>query len=524
MYQLKKDPVIHNYIEEFYLFSTREMNRRNNAFGFNFETREGRRFVEEMRKLKPLEAYISGKMNFSGGSFGKESPGKENTGRGRSFAKLEQGVHFPSELNEEQLITYLWIKQDFQKGIVDKSEAIPYLKLYMLEVANDMEKRTPEGALQEIFEAYDLGKECLAKNSDGQGGWDLLNLLNLWEDYLLLLCQSFLVAHSQTASLMKNKLIERDLAWKMDPLGEILDGRFGHSDDFLREYVLWQKEQLRKGKMKKGQIYKEQIYVEAGIDTMPYVFSALAEMWEESSEKFWGNSLEAGAGNNIFSKILIPGREKSQEMELLPVAKTTMGKKRKIPYSDTCYLTEKATYFSQKNGQWFLVEGELFEGARDFLLLIQRYSESFLREIFGGPARKRTAAAFLKKKYARTGDDPRAIKKMKELLQNLKWEMAIARGVKTALVENPYIGERLLRFQQEKRRSRMTPKEREKKKLEAMDHENVTTDPIQTIDHQKFHRAKNDADQVLSLLHEGEIAYGTRGQKVCQRDQVPLTH
>lgn len=431
-------------LDDFKRYIRAENSRRKGAFGLNFDTDEGRRFVEQIQKLKDLENL--------------------QTGTGNLPVPLSQEVLFPEELSDQQILYYFSRRPFFAGGIIEAGEEF-YGRLYMLELANELHHPSPQEALLAVCRFYDaLEKICAHPGNP---------------DYLLRLSMSVLIAHSELAEEIREELIKRDLYWQYDLVGEIRQGRFRRAGLFVKKYARL---------LKQEEIDGEKPFIKATWEALPYVFSSLDETFGDNS-------------GHLFRRFLTAGEESSTAVELLPVRRRAFGLKRRILLSDTCYLDSHPSYGSIHKEEWVRTEWVLREGAGDFLYLIHLYTESYLREYFQAPKRKRTAARILKKKYARTGDDRAVIRAMKEVIKDDRFDQATGNGVAAYVSSHPLPDMADGHRKSEKK----TKKERQAELIYQMDHEQPAA--YSGIDYERLKKAKSDAESVLSMLHNEEINY-----------------
>lgn len=448
-------------LDEFKRYIRAENSRRRGGFGFNFDTDEGKRFVDQIRMLD---------LKLSGLTLSEPE-----------LIPLEREVHYPEELTEEQLLYYCSRRPCFAAGVIRQGEKY-YAGLYLLELANELHHSSAKDALGEIFAFWDRMNQS---GSDGPGTTGFRQSAALTgspsdpscvnesdEEYLRRLCLSFLTAHYDMAEEIRKGLVERDLYWKYDLIGEIRQGRFSRAGLFVKKYARL---------LKKEEISGDKAYVDATWKAMPEVFASLDSTFGDKT-------------GHLFRKFLTAGEETGTRMELLPVRRRVLGAKRRIALADTCYLDSRPSYGSAHKEQWVRTEWSLKEGARDFLYVIHLYTESFVREYYRAPRRKRTADRFLKKKYLRTGDEKSVIFAMKEILKDERFERAIGQGVSEYMKRHPVL---------ENKKS-LSKKDHDLL-LYQMDHEGSDTDG--KIDYERFKKAKSDADSVLHLLHHDEIDY-----------------
>ena len=429
-------------LDEFHRYRRADQTRRKGAFGLNFDQDEGRRFTEQIQMLKGLESFY----------LKADSP-KE--------ADLSSEVLFPEELNDDQILYYSFCKTLFARGEVKDGQEY-YGRIYLLELANGLVRPDSREALEAVFVFWDaLGGIVSDRESH--------------EDYLLRLSLSFLIAHSDMAAEVRRGLIDRDLYWRYDLIGEIRQGRFQRAGLFVKRYARL---------LKPEEINGDKPFIHAVWEAMPAVFSRLDETFGD----------QAG---HLFRRFLTAGEETSSGIDILPVYRRAVGSKRRIPLSDTCYLDSHPSYGSVRRDSWVRTEWVLKEGAQDFLYVIHLYAESFMREYYRAPKRKRTAERFLKKKYARTGDDRRIIEAMKEVMRDDRFERAIGEGVAAYIGTHP-VAPAPVKVQK-------TRKERQAELIYQMDHEKVEIPS--SIDYERVRQARSDAEKVLSMLHDGEIDY-----------------
>lgn len=419
-------------LNEFHRYKRAENSRRKGAFGLNFDTDEGRRFSEQIHILRGLKGQCHIK----------------------ELALLTQEVHFPEELSDEQLLYYYSRRCFFARQEVREGEEF-YARLYLLELANELHHSEAADALSAIFLL-----------------WDAMNQFATDPEYLLRLCISFLIVHPDMAEEIRKGLIERDLYWRYDLIGEIRLGRFQRAGLFVKRYSRL---------LKPEEISGDKPFIKATWLAMPEVFSCLDRSFGDKAE-------------HLFRRFLTVGDETSTEVEILPVRRRALEQRRRILLSDTCYLDSRPAYGSAHKERWVKTEWILKEGARDLLYIIHLYAESFVREHYQAPRRKRTAARFLKKKYLRTGDDPSIIIAMKEVMRDSRFEQAVQEGVAMYMKSHPA-----------PTKTGAVSRTGHAKLLYQMDH--AKPDVAAAIDYDRFRQAKSDAESVLHMLHSEEINY-----------------
>lgn len=450
-------------LESFYRRSAQERNRRQNAFGFHFDTEENRRFSDEMNFLKSVEfAFLSlsnlllenGKIQEFVTALEKEIV---------LIPITKESVYF-SDLKKGEILWYLLRKNAFLDGEGDAGDLYA-LELYLLELANLSGGIQPEQALEQMVKQFQSGKKY---------GVDQ----NRLEDFFLRICQSFLISNPQLVRKMKQELLSCGLYWKWDLAGSILEGKYEHAADFVRKHAKGLKEEEWKA---------EKDFQKAAWSALPIVFVNIEKTFSEKERREKG----------LFDQILTIGNESKRDIDLLPVCRRRMGQKRRVLLSETAAFDYKMNYGKQAEECWLLSEAEFCDGAREFLTIIYRYTESFLREAYGAAKRKRSADRFLKKKFARSEEHPRVIRSMKVVLMDSRFENAILQGVREYLSEHPAMKKPVAQKE--------TAREKAKKKLDAMDHEEVGRRT--GIDVEAFRKVRKEADQIMSLFQDGTIDY-----------------
>ncbi|MBQ9156812.1 MAG: hypothetical protein IJ137_08525 [Eubacterium sp.] len=425
-------------LNEFHRYVRAENSKRRGAFGLNFDRDESRRFIEEVQLLQGLADY--------------------GQSEAQSLVPLNTEARYLDELTDEQLLYYHARKPLFAQDEPGPGEEF-YGRLYLLELANGLHHNTDGEALSAMFRFYDAMK-----------------LIGTDDDYMLRLTTSFLIAHPEMAPEIQKGLIERDLYWKYDLIGEIRQGRFSRAGMFVKKYAR---------KLKPEELDEEKPYIRATWQALPEVFAHLDQAFGDNT-------------GHLFRRFLTAGEETSTQVDILPVRRRALGQKRRIALSDTCFLDSRLTYGGARKEIWVRTEWVLKEGAQDFLNVIHLYAESFMREHYGIRKKKRTAAAFLKKKYLYTGDDPAVIQAMKDVIRDERFEESIGAGVAE------YIGRHPVAVVREGLSAH-----NHKKLLDRMDHDQTDRQIRRMeVDYERFKQAKSDAESVLSMLHHEEIDYG----------------
>ncbi|MDO4976243.1 MAG: hypothetical protein Q4E53_03165 [Eubacteriales bacterium] len=448
-------------LESFYRRAKQERNRRQNAFGFHFDTEENRRFAEEVKMIQPLEAAM---VSFLDDCLLKENWDviEQSLKNEISMIPIENEITYFSDMERGQLLWYLFRKQAILRGEGNSSDLYVF-QGYLLEVANLINEIQAESAFHSMIHIFQNGIEL---------GMDKL----LWEEYFLRLCASFVIANPQRIHQVQEYLLSVDLYWKWDLSACVFAGDFKHVDRFVKIHAKGLKDELDANKD----------FQKAAWDALPVVFTSLDQTFSRKDKE----------GKEFFSKIVTIEKESKTELDLLPVCRSRMGQKRRIFLSETASFDYKMNYGKQSKESWLLSQAEFCEGSREFFATIYRYTESFMRQYYGGPKRKRSVAKFLKKKYVRSGDHPRRILLMKKILQDSDFEVAIMQGVQKYLEENPV-------FKEPKQKE--SAKEKARKKIYAMDHEEIRRK--EKVNLEEFYKVREESDHLKSLFHDGIIDY-----------------
>ncbi len=367
---------------------------------------------------------------------------------GPMHVKITRNAHYLHEMTDEQILCYYSLVHAFQENQIPKCQ-IFYARYYMLEVANQIYQNTAAEAWEALLVFWTRLRKA--------------KKLGVSDPYFINLCSLFSVAHPELAVQVADDLAEtgcREYGGRL--YAQIKDGDYSEAGQYVRSYARL---------LKAEEMFGEEEFRVHTWKAFPEVFAALEEAF----------------GKAVFCKMVLDGRVKEHWLDTYPVGRDSEAEAEDILVTDYCTFRYKLA------GRWVRTGYELSELAQDFLKMVHLYTESFFREYFLCPKRKRSAARVLGKSYVYTSSSTKMVERAKKMLEDPRFEQAIAEGVREYIRKNQIV---------------LPVKEKKKTKSEElyeMDHEGIEASG--TIDLALLAKARQDAESVLSMLHDGEIDY-----------------
>lgn len=365
---------------------------------------------------------------------------------------LDREIRCLEEMSDRQILCYYTLVRSFQEHVIGREDMF-YARYYFLELANliyqDMPKEAYE-AMCSFWDAVEAGGKIREES----------------REYFCTVCRLFMLAFPELMPEVTRRLEERTgRDWSGRAYESMEQGAYEAAGMFIMQNARGLKEAER---------HPEKEYAVHAWKAVPYVF----------------RMLERDLKAYDFRHMILNGFYASAYLGEYPVM--CGGKRERKTVQVSKYMYYEYQDFSDYWKCWYYV---LRESVQDLLYIVYQYTESSMRRYFKAAPRKGSAQRIMSKAYAAGTDRPEDVAKIRELLQDEQFLQSIEDG---ALA---YLKEERISLPERKRR---TGKKTEKTARE-LDYEEIRG--VAVIDREKLKQAKADAEQVLGMLSEGEIAY-----------------
>ncbi len=366
--------------------------------------------------------------------------------------RLSKEIRCLEEMSDEQILCYYTLVKRFQNNIIERADML-YARYYLLELANLIYQETPKEAYDAMFSFWDA-LEAAGKISDES------------KEYFYTICRLFMLAFPELMPKMIARLEERTgRDWSGRAYAAVEKGEYEVVEAFIRQNARGLKENER---------YPEKEYAIHAWKALPYVFRML-----ERDLKVYD-----------FRHMILNGFYASVYIGDYPVMCGRKIEEKIVQVSK--YMYYEYQDFSDYWKFWYYV---LRESVQDLLYMIYQCTETRMRWHLKAPARKGSVNRIISKTYVTGTDRPQDVARIKELLKDEQFQEFIEDGVLD------YLTTEEVPLPERKKRSRRT----KGKSAQELDYEKIDT--ITAIDPEKLKQAKEDAEQVLGMLSDGEIAY-----------------
>ena len=285
-------------------------------------------------------------------------------------------------------------------------------------------------------------------------------------EYFYTVCRLFMLAFPEMMPEMIDRLEKRTgRDWSGRAYEAMEKGAYEAAGVFVRQNARGLKEAER---------CQEKEYVFHTWKALPYVF----------------RMLERDLKAYDFRHMILNGFYASVYIGEYPVMCGEKKEKKVVQVSK--YMYYEYQDFSDYWKYWYYV---LRESVRDLLCVIYQYTESRMRWHLKAAPRKGSVQRIIGKAYTSGTDRPQDVAKIKALLQDEQFQSSIEDGVLD------YLTTEEVSLPERKRCSR----KKMDGKVEELDYEEIQTASV--IDRDRLLQAKEDAEQVLGMLSEGEIEY-----------------
>lgn len=371
-----------------------------------------------------------------------------------THVRLDREIRCLEEMSDEQILCYYTLVKSFQADVVERADRF-YAGYYFLELANLIYQDTPKEAYEAMCSFWD----ALEAGMNGKFSEEC-------REYFCTVCRLFMLAFPELMPDIVGRLEERtDRDWSGRAYEAVEKGAYEAAGMFVVQNARGLKEVER---------HPEKDYAVHAWKALPYVF----------------RMLERDLKAYDFRHMILNGFYASAYMGEYPVM--CGGKRERKTVQVSRYMYYEYQDFSDYWKCWYYV---LRESVQDLLCVIYQYTESRMRRHFKAAPRKGSAHRIICKSYAAGADHPQDVAKIKELLQDEQFLQSIEDGVLAYLTEE---GISL------PKRERRAGKKAETTAQE-LDYEEIRGTAV--IDREKLKQARADAEQVLGMLSQGEIAY-----------------
>ena len=373
-----------------------------------------------------------------------------------THVRLSKEIRCLEEMSDEQILCYYTLVERFQKHEIGRSD-MRYARYYLLELSNLIYQETPQEACEAMFSFWD----ALEAEADGRVGEES-------REYFYTVCRLFMLAFPEVMPEMIGRLEERTgRDWSGRVYEAMEQGAYETAGLFVRQNARGLKEAER---------HPEKEYAVHAWKALPYVF----------------RMLERDLSDYDFRHMILNGFYASVYIGEYPVMCGKTKERKTVQVSR--YMYYEYQDFSDYWKFWYYV---LRESVQDLLCVIYQYTESRMRRCLKASPRRGSANRVIGKSYTSGTDRPEDVAKIKELLQDEQFLRSIEDGVLA------YLTTEGISLPERKQRA----KRADKKAAQELDYEEIR--PAAAIDREKLRQAKEDAEQVLGMLKEGEIAYET---------------
>lgn len=373
-----------------------------------------------------------------------------------THVRLSKEIRCLEEMTDEQILCYYTLVKRFQQHVIGRAD-IRYAKYYLLELSNLIYQDTPQKAYEAMFSFWN----ALETEADGK-------ISEESREYFHTICRLFMLAFPEVMPEMIRQLEERTgRDWSGRVYEAVEKGAYEAAGTFVRQNARGLKEAER---------CPEKEYAVHAWKALPYVF----------------RMLERDLTAYDFRHMILNGFYASMYIGEYPVMCCGMKKQKTVHVSE--YMYYEYQDFSDYWKFWYYV---LRESVQDLLCVIYQYTESRMRWHMKASPRRGSANRIIGKAYVSGTDRPEDVEKIRELLQDEQFQSSIEDGVLDYLTaEEVSVPER-------KRRVRRAAE----KTAQELDYEEVRAGAV--VDRDRLRQAKEDAEQVLGMLSEGEIEYET---------------
>lgn len=368
--------------------------------------------------------------------------------------RLSKEIRCLEEMSDEQILCYYTLVRRFREHVIGRTDMF-YARYYILELANLIYQDTPREAYEAMFSFWD----AVEADADGK-------ISSESREYFYTVCRLFMLAFPEMMPEMIDRLEERTgRDWSGRACAAMEKGAYEAAGTFVRQNARGLKENER---------YPEKEYAVHAWKALPCVF----------------RMLERDLKAYDFRHMVLNGFYASVYIGEYPVMCGEKREKKTVQISK--YMYYEYQDFSDYWKYWYYV---LRESVQDLLYVIYQYTESRMRWHLKATPRKGSVKRMIGKAYAAGTDRPQDVEKIKELIQDEQFQASIEDGVLE------YLAAAELSLPERKRRGRKAAG----KTAPELDYEEIHA--AAAVDREKLKQAKEDAEQVLGMLSEGEIAY-----------------
>lgn len=377
--------------------------------------------------------------------------------------RLTKEIRCLEEMTDEQILCYYTLVKRFRKNELERA-SMAYARYYMLEIVNLIYQETPQEAYESLFSFWAV----LNRNKKVSGEC---------EEYFCQLCQLFMLAHQELMPDMIRELERRNgRDWTGEAFSQIEQGDYRAAARFVQQNARL---------LKTEEIRSEAADVRYVWEAMPYVFRTLEEKLADYD----------------FRHVIMNGFYTSVYIGDYPVKNASvLDRPQRVSMSRYVYYE-----YQEYSGYWRYWYYVLQESVQDLLNVIRQYTRACIRRLLRLPGGKCTASRLLNKHYKGGADRQQEIEHLKRMVADPRFEDAVQEGVRA------FLREKEIPIPERKRRKRASREQAD------MDYEGTAA--AAAVDPGKLKRAREDADLVLGMLSEGEIAYA--GTELQESEGVP---
>ena len=363
--------------------------------------------------------------------------------------RLTKEIRCLEEMTDEQILCYYTLVKRFRKNELERA-SMAYARYYMLEVVNLIYQETPEEAYEVLFSFW----EALNRNKKVSGEC---------AEYFCQICQLFMLAHQQ---LMPDMLLELERQsgrdWTGEAFAQLEQGDYSGAARFVQQNArLLKAEEVR-----------------SDAEDVRYVWEAMPSVFRALEEKLADYDFRHVIMNGFYTSVYIGD---------YPVKNASLERPKRVSLSKYMYYE-----YQEYSGYWRFWYYVLRRSVQDLLNVIRQYTRACVRRYLRLSGGKCTAARLLNKNYTGGADRPQEVEHLKRMVADPRFEAAVQEGVSSFLRENG------IPVPERKRRKNV-------KEQADMDYEGAAASPA--VDLCRLKKARADADLVLGMLSEGEIAY-----------------
>lgn len=378
-----------------------------------------------------------------------------------THVRLSKEIRCLEEMSDEQILCYYTLVRRFRNNIIERADML-YARYYLLELANLIYQDTPQEAYDTMFSFWDALEEAGEISEESR-------------EYFYTVCRLFMLAFPKLIPPMIDRLEEQSgRDWSGRAYEAVEKGAYETVSQFVRQNA--------RG-LKKNERYPEKEYAVHAWKALPYVF----------------RTLERDLKSYDFRHMILNGFYASVYIGDYPVM--CGGKKERKTVQVSKYMYYEYQDFSDYWKFWYYV---LRESVQDLIYMIYQCTEARMRWHFKAPARKCSVNRIINRSYVTGIDRFEDVAMIKTLLKDEQFLESIEDGV------HDYLMTEKISLPERKKRSRRT----KGKSAQELDYGEIHM--TAGIDMEKLKQAKEDAEQALGMLSEGEIAYET--------ENVPAGH